>query len=164
MQRLRGGGGYGPPAPPLPSPLCSLKSASGFSQERSPQLWPGLALEFLWEKADQNPNCFRTLPILYAATQWLGHFNCVSNFRKKNINLLSNYYFCWARISVGLYHENLFIQKFKDIRTQVHNNFFSTSDIMEAVRGRFRFYGMNATVPVLLTKRRANLLTVLFDL
>ena len=75
-------GGYGPPAPPLPAPLCRLKSASGFSQERSPQLWPGLALEFLWEKADQNLNCFRTLPILYAAAQWLGHFNCISNLRK----------------------------------------------------------------------------------
>ena len=43
----------------------------------------------------------------------------------------------------SLYHENLFIQKFKVIRTQVLNNFFSTSDIMEAVRGRFSFYGMN---------------------
>ena len=43
----------------------------------------------------------------------------------------------------SLYHENLFIQKFKVIRSQVLNNFFSTSDNMEAVRGRFSFYGMN---------------------
>ena len=42
----------------------------------------------------------------------------------------------------SLYHENLFIQKFKVISSQVLNNFFSTSDIMEAVRGRFNFYGM----------------------
>jgi hypothetical protein len=44
----------------------------------------------------------------------------------------------------SLYHENLFIQKFKVISSQVINNFFSASDIMEAVRGRFHFYGMNA--------------------
>ena len=43
----------------------------------------------------------------------------------------------------SLYHENLFIQKVKVISTQVLNNFFSASDIMEAVRGRFHFYGMN---------------------
>ena len=43
----------------------------------------------------------------------------------------------------SLYHENILIQKFKVIRTQVLNNFFSTSEIMEAVRGRFSFYGMN---------------------
>ena len=42
----------------------------------------------------------------------------------------------------SLYHENLFIQKVKVISTQVLNNFFSASDIMEAVRGRFHFYGM----------------------
>ena len=43
----------------------------------------------------------------------------------------------------SLYHENLFIQKVKVISTQVLNNFFSASDIMEAVRGRFHFYGIN---------------------
>ena len=36
-----------------------------------------------------------------------------------------------------LYHEKLFIQKVNDISSQVFNNFFSASDIMEAVRGRF---------------------------
>ena len=34
-------------------------------------------------------------------------------------------------------------QKVKVISTQVLNNFFSASDIMEAVRGRFHFYGIN---------------------
>ena len=43
----------------------------------------------------------------------------------------------------SLYHENLFIQKVKVISTQVLNNFFSASDIMEAVRGRLHFYGIN---------------------
>ena len=40
----------------------------------------------------------------------------------------------------SLYHENLSIQKFKVISSQVLNNFFSASDIMEAVRGHFCFY------------------------
>jgi hypothetical protein len=39
----------------------------------------------------------------------------------------------------SLYHENLFIQKLQVISNQVLNNFFSASDIMEAVRGHFRF-------------------------
>ena len=43
----------------------------------------------------------------------------------------------------SLYHENLLLQKFNDIPGFIHN-FFSASDIMEAVRDRFRFYGMNA--------------------
>ena len=37
----------------------------------------------------------------------------------------------------SFYHENLFLQKVKVISTQVLNNFFSASDIMEAVRGCF---------------------------
>ena len=40
----------------------------------------------------------------------------------------------------SLYHEKLFIQVVNDISTQVFNNFFSASDIMEAVRGRLCFY------------------------
>ena len=40
----------------------------------------------------------------------------------------------------SLYHEQIFIQKFKDISSQVLNNIFSASDIMEAVRGSFCFY------------------------
>ena len=42
----------------------------------------------------------------------------------------------------SLYHENLLIQKFNEMYTQVPKYFFSASDIMEAVRGRFN--GMNA--------------------
>ena len=44
----------------------------------------------------------------------------------------------------SLYHENQLLQKVNVMYTQVLTYFFSTSDIMEAVRGRFRFYGMNA--------------------
>jgi hypothetical protein len=44
----------------------------------------------------------------------------------------------------SLYHENLDLQKFNDKYTQVPTYFFSASDIMEAVRGHFRFYGINA--------------------
>ena len=44
----------------------------------------------------------------------------------------------------SLYHENLHLQKFNDMYTQVLTYFFSTSDIMETVGGCFRFYGMNA--------------------
>jgi hypothetical protein len=40
----------------------------------------------------------------------------------------------------SLYHEKLFIPKFKVKNSQVLNNFFSASDNMEAVRGRFFFY------------------------
>ena len=76
--------------------------------------------------------------------------------------LLSNNYFYRARISglttistelgflgdfvllllktCSLYHEKLFIQDVNDISSQVFNNFFSASDIMEAVRGRLCFY------------------------
>ena len=35
----------------------------------------------------------------------------------------------------SLYHENLLLQKFNDMYTQVLKYFFSASDIMEAVRG-----------------------------
>ena len=41
-----------------------------------------------------------------------------------------------------LYHEKLFIQKFNDMITHVLILFFSASNIIEAVRGRFRFYDM----------------------
>ena len=43
-------------------------------------------------------------------------------------------------ITCSLYHEKLFLQEVNDISTQVFNNFFSASDIMEAVRGRLCFY------------------------
>ena len=53
--------------------------------------------------------------------------------------------FLWEFVRLSLrtctfYHEKLFIQVVNDIRTQVFNNFFSASDIMEAVRGRLCFY------------------------
>ena len=44
----------------------------------------------------------------------------------------------------SLYHENLLLQKFNDMYTQVLKYFFTASDIMEVIRGHFRFYGMNA--------------------
>ena len=47
----------------------------------------------------------------------------------------------------SLYHEKLFIQKVNDISSQVFNNFFSASDIMEAVRGRFCFCRYECKVP-----------------
>ena len=40
----------------------------------------------------------------------------------------------------SLYHEKLFIQVVNDLSSQVFNNFFSASDIMEAVRGQLCFY------------------------
>ena len=57
--------------------------------------------------------------------------------------------FLWHFVHLSLktcspYHEKQYIQKFKVISSQFPNNFFSASDIMEAVRGRFCFYGMNA--------------------
>ena len=39
-----------------------------------------------------------------------------------------------------VYHEKLFIQNVDDISSQVFNNFFSASAIMEAVSGCFCFY------------------------
>jgi hypothetical protein len=53
--------------------------------------------------------------------------------------------FLWDFVRLSLktcsfYHEKLFIQVVNDISTQVFNNFFSASDIMEAVRGRLCFY------------------------
>ena len=44
----------------------------------------------------------------------------------------------------SFYHEKLFKQKFNDMITQVLNGFYSAYDIMEAVRGHFLFYTMNA--------------------
>ena len=41
--------------------------------------------------------------------------------------------------------------------TQVLTQFFSASDIMEAVRGRFRFYGTNAVLPGLLKLKTCSL-------
>ena len=67
-------------------------------------------------------------------------------------NYKSNYYSCSGQSlkrvrpskTQNLYHENLLLQKFNDKYTQVLTYFFSASDIMEAVRGCFIFYAMNA--------------------
>ena len=40
-----------------------------------------------------------------------------------------------------LYDKKLLIQKVRVISSLVLNNFYSASDIMEAVRGRLSFYG-----------------------
>ena len=50
----------------------------------------------------------------------------------------------------SLYHEKLFIQVVNDISSQVFNNFFSASDIMEAVRGRFRVWYEGCVIQVIL--------------
>ena len=63
------------------------------------------------------------------------------------------YYSCWSWIlwhflnsnSVHFIIKILFIQKFTDMITQVLKFFFSASDIMEAVGGCFRFYGMKVS-------------------
>ena len=52
------------------------------------------------------------------------------------------------------------IQKVNDMNTQVLNDFFSVSDIMEAVRGHLCFYDMNATIlvePILLKLKTCSL-------
>ena len=46
--------------------------------------------------------------------------------------------------TVSLYHENLFIHKFKDISSQFLYNLFSVSDIMEALEANSVSIGINA--------------------
>ena len=67
--------------------------------------------------------------------------------------------FLWdfVRLSLktcSLYHEKLFIQEVNDISTQVFNNFFSASDIMEAVRGRFRVWYEGCVIQVILLRNK----------
>ena len=45
-----------------------------------------------------------------------------------------------------LYHEKLLLQKVNGMYTQVLTYFFSASYIMEAVRGRFHFFGINYSI------------------
>ena len=54
----------------------------------------------------------------------------------------------------SLCHEKLFIQVVNDISSQVFNIFFSASDIMEAVRGRFRVWYEGCVIQVLLLRSR----------
>ena len=54
----------------------------------------------------------------------------------------------------ALYHEKLFIQVVNDISSQVFNNFFLASDIMEAVRGRFRVWYEGCVIQVILLQNK----------
>ena len=67
--------------------------------------------------------------------------------------------FLWefARLSLktcSLCHEKLFIQVVNDISSQVFNNFFSASDIMEAVRGRFHVWYEGCVIQVILLRNK----------
>ena len=54
----------------------------------------------------------------------------------------------------SLYHEKLFIRAGNDINSQVFNSFFSASDIMEAVRGRFRVWYEGCLIKVILLQNK----------
>ena len=54
----------------------------------------------------------------------------------------------------SLYHEKLFIQVVNDISSQVFNNFFSASVIMEAVRGHFRVWYEGCVIQVILFRNK----------
>ena len=61
--------------------------------------------------------------------------------------------FCLQKLKTcSLYHEKLFIQVVNDISSQVFNNFFSASDIMEAVRGRFHVWYEGCVIQVRLLR------------
>ena len=53
--------------------------------------------------------------------------------------LFTNNFFV-ITVVVNICTQSIFIQVVNDISSQVFNNFFSASDIMEAVRGRLCFY------------------------
>ena len=50
--------------------------------------------------------------------------------------------------------QKLFIQVVNDISSQVFNNFSSASDIMEAVRGRFRVWYEGCVIQVILLRNK----------
>ena len=54
----------------------------------------------------------------------------------------------------SLYHEKLFIQVVNDISSQVFNNFFSASDIIEAVRGHFCVWYEGCVIQVILLRNK----------
>ena len=67
--------------------------------------------------------------------------------------------FLWefVRLSLkacSLYHEKLFIKVVNDISSQVFNNSLSASDIMEAVRGRFRVWYEGCVIQVILLRNK----------
>ena len=77
--------------------------------------------------------------------------------------------FLWefVRLSLktcSLYHEKLFIQVVNDISSQVFNNFFSASDIMEAVRGRFRVWYEGCVIQVILLQNKWVGIGIAFEL
>ena len=84
--------------------------------------------------------------------------------RNKTLNVLYHlttistelgYLWEFVRLSLkpcSFYHEKLFIQVVNDISSQVFNNFFSASDIMEAVRGRFHVWYEGCVIQVRLLR------------
>ena len=64
----------------------------------------------------------------------------------------------------SLYHEKLFIQVVNDISSQVFNNFFSASDIMEAVRGCFRVWYEGCVIQVTLLQNKWVGIEIAFEL
>ena len=73
---------------------------------------------------------------------------------------LFNYYSCSGQ-SLGTslafenskpVHDNLLLKKSSDMITQVLEYFFSASDIMAAIRGHFRFYGMKVVSYLIIFK------------
>ena len=53
-----------------------------------------------------------------------------------------------------LYHENLLLQKVNDMYTQVLTQFFSASDIMEAVRDHFHVWYKGCVIQVILLQNK----------
>ena len=85
----------------------------------------------------------------YASTQWNCHLTTITT----GPGFLGNF----VRLSLktcSRYHEKLFIQVVNDISSQVFNNFFSASDIMEAVRGRFRVWYEGCVIQVILLRNK----------
>ena len=64
----------------------------------------------------------------------------------------------------SLYHEKLFILEINDISSQVSNNFFSASDFMEAVRGRFRVWHEGCVIQVILLRNKWEGIGIAYEL
>ena len=87
---------------------------------------------------------FTKFIIVLSLTITLGNMTC-SMFHLSTIPV--ELWFLWdfevhKLKTCSLYHKNLLLQKFNEAYTQVLIYFFSASDIMEAVRGCFRFYDL----------------------
>ena len=61
---------------------------------------------------------------------------------------------CLSLKTWSLYDEKLFILVVSDISTPVFNKFFSASDIMEAVRGRFHVRYEGCVIQVILLRNK----------